>query len=71
MFPEGKKRHKSNKSGADIKDSSPEPIDTLVDTIIGYLEKSNAYMRAVANQAFSLLSGSVHETTIDLILSVR
>jgi DNA polymerase phi len=51
---------------------SPVPghTDVLVDTIIGFLEKSTPYMRAVSNEAFSLLSGSVQDTTIDLILAV-
>lgn len=42
----------------------------LVDTIIGFMEKATAYMRAVGNQSFSLLSGAVEGTTVDLILSV-
>jgi hypothetical protein len=48
-----------------------EPIDVLVDVIIGFLEKGTAYMRVAGNQSFSLLSGSVKESTINLILSVR
>lgn len=48
----------------------PAPVDVLVDTLIGFLEKGTAYLRAAANQAFSLLSGSVQESTIDLILTV-
>ncbi|KAI9456638.1 DNA polymerase phi-domain-containing protein [Lactarius psammicola] len=46
-----------------------EPIDVLVDVIIGFLEKGTAYMRAAGNQSFSLLSGAVKDSTIDLILS--
>ena len=48
----------------------PEPIDVLVDVIIGCLEKGTAFMRAVGNRSFSLLSGMVNYSTIDLILSV-
>ena len=48
-----------------------EPIDVLVDVIIGFLEKGTAYMRAAGNQSFSSLSGSVKDSTINLILSVR
>ena len=51
-------------------DVTDEPVDILVDTIIGFLEKSTAYIRTVGNQVFSLLSGSVKDTTIDLILAV-
>ena len=70
MFPaETKKSKKSRKSaGADA--DAPEPVDVLVDTVIGFLEQATAYMRAVANQVFSLLTGVVRESTIDLILAV-
>jgi len=47
-----------------------EPIDVLVDIIIGFLEKGTAFTRAVANWSFSLLSGLVKDSTINLILSV-
>jgi DNA polymerase phi len=50
--------------------SRPEPIDVLVDTIIGCLEKRTAFMRAIGNRSFSLLSGVVKDSTVDLILSV-
>ncbi|GJE98126.1 DNA polymerase phi-domain-containing protein [Phanerochaete sordida] len=72
MFPaETKKPKKARKSaaaeGAD--DDAPEPVDVLVDTVIGFLEKATAYMRAVANQVFALLAGAVKESTVDLILA--
>ncbi|KZT11636.1 uncharacterized protein LAESUDRAFT_720895 [Laetiporus sulphureus 93-53] len=75
MFPEKRAKHKkkSRKSSSEAENSTeekaPEPVDVLVDTIISLLEKATAYMRAVANQAFSMLSGSVQESTIELILT--
>ncbi|KAH9842530.1 DNA polymerase phi-domain-containing protein [Rhodofomes roseus] len=74
MFPvETKKSKKPRKStGGDAGDSAAdvlEPVDVLVDNVIGFLEQATAYMRAVANQVFSLLSGSVQESTISLILT--
>lgn len=74
MFPaEAKKSKKSRKSMGEDKGKEKEllaPIDVLADTVIGFLEKGTAYMRAVANQVFSLLSCAVQESTIDLILTV-
>ena len=74
MFPaETKKTKKSRKSaGADAATDADalEPVDVLVDNVIGFLEQATAYMRSVANQVFALLSGSVKESTISLILSV-
>ncbi|KAJ4480701.1 DNA polymerase phi-domain-containing protein [Lentinula edodes] len=54
---------------ADSDDGGPEPIDAIVDTIIGFMEESTAYMRTIGNQVFSLISGQVKISTIDLILT--
>ncbi|KAF8061577.1 DNA polymerase phi-domain-containing protein [Lyophyllum atratum] len=70
MFPQGKKSKKARKSAAaDTDEAAAEPVDIFVDTIIGFLEKSTAYMRTVGNQVFALLSGAVQESTIDLIVT--
>ncbi|KAH7910650.1 DNA polymerase phi-domain-containing protein [Hygrophoropsis aurantiaca] len=69
MFPKEKTNKKAKVTASNEDDDSPEPIDIFVDTIIGFLEKSNSYMRNVANQAFSSLSDAVQDSTIDLILS--
>ena len=73
MFPvEVKKGKKSRKSVSTTEETDePEPIDVLVDTILGFLEKGTAYMRAVANHVFTILTGSVKESTVDLIVAVR
>jgi DNA polymerase phi len=74
MFPIEPKKKKGKKIS--ISHASPaledteQPIDVLVDTIIGFLEKSTAYMRTVSNQVFAMLSGETRESTIDLILTV-
>lgn len=73
MFPKQGTSEKAKKATEDLEemeDTAFEPIDVLVDAIIGYLEKSTAYMRSVSNQVFALLSGSVKGTTIDLIVTV-
>ncbi|KAF9815443.1 hypothetical protein IEO21_04614 [Rhodonia placenta] len=74
MFPavekKNKKSKKSTSNAADNAESqAAEPVDVLVDNVIGFLEQATSYMRAVANQVFSLLSGAVQESTIDLILT--
>ena len=66
-----KKKSKKAPSADAEEDSEPEPIDVLVDIIIGFLEKSTAFTRAVGNQSFALLSGVVKGSTMDLILAVR
>ncbi|EIW84995.1 hypothetical protein CONPUDRAFT_47531 [Coniophora puteana RWD-64-598 SS2] len=67
MFPESKKKKTRKSKGAED-ENQPEPIDVLVDTLIGFLEKSTAYFRSVSNQVFASLCGAVQESTIDLIL---
>ena len=70
LLTDEKKKKKDRKTKEPSEDVTNEPVDILVDTIIGFLEKSTAYLRTVGNQAFSLLSGSIQNTTIDLILAV-
>jgi DNA polymerase phi len=70
MLLADKKKKKDRKAKEPSEGVTDEPVDILVDTIIGFLEKSTAYLRTVGNQVFSLLSGSVKTTTIDLILAV-
>jgi len=55
--------------GGELQQSHPEPIDVLMDIIIGCLEKGTTFMRTVGNRSFSLLTGLVKASTIDLILS--
>ncbi|KAJ6496539.1 DNA polymerase phi-domain-containing protein [Mycena vitilis] len=69
FFPVKKSKGKKTQKIEDEADVPLEPVDILVDTIIGFLEKSTAFMRAVGNQVFSLMASSVQASTIDLILS--
>jgi DNA polymerase phi len=66
-----KEKENKEKDPEETTQDDLEPIDVLVDTLIGFLEKATSYMRTVANQAFFLLSGSVKESTVELILTVR
>ncbi|KAG6331293.1 hypothetical protein ID866_7798 [Astraeus odoratus] len=50
-------------------DIEAEPIDILVDLLIGYLESASAFTRSVANEAFSRVTGAVQESTLNLILT--
>lgn len=54
----------------EFRETQLEPIDVLVDIIIGCLEKGTAFMRVVGNRSFSMLSGVVKDSTVDLVLSV-
>jgi len=69
LLPE-KKKKKAKDAKDESEEQADEPVDVIVDTIIGFLEKSTAYMRTVGNQVFSLLSSSLKESTIDLIVTV-
>jgi DNA polymerase phi len=71
FLSDGKKKKEKKANDTTNEEAADEPVDVLVDTVIGFLEKSTAYMRTVGNQVFSLLAGSVKETTIDLIVTVR
>lgn len=64
-----KNRRKSHTISQPDSDS-PKPIDMLVDVLIGFLEKSTSYLRAMANKSFSCIASAATETTIDLIVAV-
>ncbi|KIO06410.1 hypothetical protein M404DRAFT_24641 [Pisolithus tinctorius Marx 270] len=69
MFTAKKSSKKKGKQSELPAEDEPEPIDVLVDLLIGYLENASAYTRSVANEAFSCVTGAVQESTIDLILT--
>jgi DNA polymerase phi len=70
MFPADSKSKKRRKSRTTAQPDSPLPIDMLVDVLIGFLEKSTSYLRAVANKTFLCIASAATETTIDLIVAV-
>jgi DNA polymerase phi len=70
MFPADSKSKKRRKSRTTAQPDSPIPIDMLVDVLIGFLEKSTSYLRAVANKTFLCIASAATETTIDLIIAV-
>lgn len=63
-------KSKNMKSKDDAEEAEPEPVDLLVDTIIDFLERGTSYLRTLGIQVFSLLSGSIKESTVDLIVTV-
>ncbi|KAH7889259.1 DNA polymerase phi-domain-containing protein [Phlebopus sp. FC_14] len=69
MFPSEKSSRKSKKAKNEQVADEADPIDVVVDVIIGFLEKGSAYMRSVANESFSRISSAVRESTMDLILN--
>ena len=70
MFASNRKKGSQQSPSDGDAEGDVQPVDVLVDSIIGMLEQSTAYLRVVANQVFTLLSGSAKGTTIDLILRV-
>ncbi|KAG2157394.1 DNA polymerase phi-domain-containing protein [Suillus clintonianus] len=69
MFSTDNSSKKRRKSQTISQPESPKPIDMLVDVLIGFLEKSTSYLRAVANKTFSCIASAATETTIDLIVA--
>jgi DNA polymerase phi len=51
-------------------DGESNPMDLVVDELIGYLERPDAFMRTVAGQVFTSLCSMVLPSTIDLMLEV-
>lgn len=68
LFP--RKSSPKKKKQQTSEEPEPTPVAALVDTLIGYLDKSTSFLRTIANQAFNLLSSLVDRESIDLILTV-
>ncbi|KAL7413375.1 DNA polymerase phi-domain-containing protein [Mrakia frigida] len=66
---------KPRKTAIDMEDEDDEepedldPMDLLVDVLIGFLERASSQLRALASQVFGMLSGEVTESTVDLLLA--
>ncbi|KAF9246115.1 DNA polymerase phi-domain-containing protein [Melanogaster broomeanus] len=70
MFLSEKTSKKSKKVKSEpLSDADAQPIDILVDVIIGFLENASAFTRSVANESFSRVSSAVQGSTVDLILT--
>lgn len=73
MFDLAPKSPKKKKKATALADKENEkeqykPIDVVVDILIGYLENSNALMRAISGQVFAALCSRVEESTVELLL---
>lgn len=74
LLPPEKSRSKKRKSNVTLETSDPEthqPIDEIVDVLIGLLENGTAYSRAVAIVCFEAVTPEIQRSTMDLILTVR
>ncbi|KAG9018922.1 DNA-directed DNA polymerase [Tulasnella sp. 427] len=53
----------------DDDDAPPEPIDVVLDSLIGSLESDSSYEREVANVVFDFICQDFKESTVDLLLT--
>ncbi|KIJ37708.1 hypothetical protein M422DRAFT_259809, partial [Sphaerobolus stellatus SS14] len=68
--PDKKKKKKTQDTEEDAsQDDDVTPISSIVDMLIGYLEKSTQYLRSLANQVFTLVAELVDKPTVDLMLT--
>lgn len=52
------------------KDEESKPIDSIVDDLIGYLEKPDTFMRTIAPQVFAGICTLAETSTVELLLEV-
>jgi DNA polymerase phi len=60
-----------NTTITDIDSDDVFPIDEIVDVLIGFLESSTAFSKAIATFAFSHLTSEIRRSTVNFILKVR
>jgi DNA polymerase phi len=75
MFNLANKSQKTGKANdiaqASVDQERFKPIDLIVDSLIGHLEKSTTLMRVISGQVFTALCSKVEQSTMDLLLEVR
>ncbi|CAG8456897.1 4358_t:CDS:10 [Ambispora gerdemannii] len=54
----------------DDSESRPEPIEVIVDILLGFLGKPSAMLRRLAEQVFETFCDQMTETSLDLLLDV-
>ncbi|CAG8505240.1 11578_t:CDS:2 [Paraglomus brasilianum] len=65
------KRPRRRKKGDDDMEEDPEPIDVLVDILLGFLGKPSVLLRHLTEQVFEVFCDQMTKTALDLLLSVR
>ena len=65
------KRPRRRKKGDDDMEEDPEPIDMLVDILLGFLGKPSVLLRHLTEQVFEVFCDQMTKTALDLLLSVR
>ncbi len=65
MFEKAPKK-KKNKN----KEKNHDPVDVIVDVLLGFLAKPSAFLYNMAEQAFKVFCGGVTKSSLDLMLGV-
>jgi DNA polymerase phi len=69
MFVQSKRlSHKKNNEENTKKNHNP--VDVIVDVLLGFLAKPSAFLHNMAEQAFKVFCDSITKSSLDLILDV-
>ncbi len=61
----------TDKKAAKTDKEDPPPVDLLVDTLVGYMDKASGDLRALSTAIFGLVSGQVGPSAIEHLVAVR
>lgn len=69
MFVQSKglSRKKNNEENTE---ENHDPVDVIVDVLLGFLAKPSAFLHNMAEQAFKVFCGGITKSSLDLILDV-
>jgi len=66
MFVQPKKSSKNKKNT----EQNHNPVDVIVDVLLGFLAKPSAFLHNMAEQAFKVFCGGITKPSLDLMLDV-
>jgi DNA polymerase phi len=69
MFIQSKRSPKKKKNKENAEDNH-DPIDVIVDVLLGFLAKPSAFLHNMTEQAFKVFCGGVTKSSLDLMLDV-
>ncbi|RIA87347.1 DNA polymerase phi-domain-containing protein [Glomus cerebriforme] len=69
MFVQSKRSPKKKKNEETAEDNH-DPVDVIVDVLLGFLAKPSAFLHKMAEQAFKVFCGFITKSSLDLMLDL-
>ena len=69
MFVQSKRAPQEKKNEENAEENH-DPVDVIVDVLLGFLAKPSAFLHKMVEQAFKVFCGGITKSSLDLMLDV-